>query len=103
MQRGDVVLTLSPNGLADSRHPHGEIPWSDIRDVDIWGRGKPRQVILRLSEAYMQKNHPKFLGKLNRLGNRIFDADGLLVPQYPFKVNAEDLRDLIRAYADRYS
>jgi len=102
--RGDKIrLTLAPSGLTDSRLSGDEISWSAVRDVGIWRHGKTEQVILRLSEPSMRRRHSTFLSRCLRLGNRIVDGDGVLVPQYPFGWSAEKLRDLIKAYADRYS
>jgi hypothetical protein len=117
-QRGPVI-TLSPQGIRDTRLTNSLIPWTGIRAVSTWTparRGKARSGLLGSSGAFEQRvivlavdpetERDLELGtiaKWTRRANKALGADGLAVTAAGIAVGHERLLELIEAYREATS
>ncbi|MEL6287725.1 MAG: STM3941 family protein [Pseudomonadota bacterium] len=49
----ETVLAIAPEGLLDLRLAPQIIPWSAIRDVDVWRSASSRGIVLTVDEAVL--------------------------------------------------
>lgn len=92
----DPVLTISPEGIRDTRIAPDPIPWSAIRNVSTWEHSGQRILVLDVDPAVERRLHLSTIARLTRSANRKLGADGLCVATHGLKIRHDELFDLIR-------
>lgn len=97
-QRGPVV-TLSPEGILDTRVTAAPIPWRAIRGISTWTMQRQNVMVLDV-DPEVEKTLPLTrIARWSRGANRKLGADGLCVTAQGLKTNYDQLLETATAYA----
>jgi hypothetical protein len=103
--RGTAV-TISPQGLLDTRLAAETIPWGAVRGISTWDyagiigwSSEQNVLVLKLDPQLEAKLNLTLLARLLRRPNRWLGADGLCMGAQDLKIEFAALQDTLLAYA----
>jgi hypothetical protein len=89
------VITISPQGIRDSRVAADVIPWSAIRTISTWEHTGQRVLVLNVDPAVERTLRLSMIAKYTRSANRALGADGLCVTAQGLKISYDELWKLV--------
>lgn len=90
------VLTISPEGIRDTRIAPEVIPWPAIRRIFTWEYSGQRILVLDVDPAVERTLHLSTIARWTRGANRKLGADGLCIATHGLKINHDELFELVR-------
>ncbi len=96
--RGPVV-TITREGIRDSRVAAELIPWSAVNDVATWEYRRQRVMVLAIDPAVEAGLNLTRIARWTRGANRALGADGLCVTAQGLKIGYDELLATSLAYA----
>jgi hypothetical protein len=79
MRASDTVVTLSPNGLLDTRLSQRPIPWGAIQEVGVWTMQGQKVIVLPVPPETEKSVGLTRIASWSRGANKKLGADGLCV------------------------
>jgi hypothetical protein len=96
LNRRGVVLTISREGIRDTRIAPETIPWSAVRRIFTWEYSGQRILVLDVDPAVERTLHLSAIARWTRKANRKLGADGLCIATHGLKINYDELFELVR-------
>jgi hypothetical protein len=93
------VITITPDGIRDSRVAAELIPWSAVHDIKIWESNGQRVMVLAVDPAVEAGFSLTRIARWTRGANRALGADGLCVTAQGLKMGFDELLATSLAYA----
>jgi hypothetical protein len=93
------VVTITREGIRDSRIAAELIPWSAINDISTWQYQRQRAMVLAVDPAVERGLHLTRIARWTRGANRAFGIDGLCVTAQGLKIGYDELFAASLAYA----
>ncbi len=97
--RGPVV-TITPEGIRDTRIAASVIPWTAIERVSTWEAYKQKMVVVSVPPDIESRLGLTRMARWSRNANRSLGADGLCITSQGLPVGHDQLMKLILAYAE---
>jgi hypothetical protein len=95
-----TVVTLSPEGLLDTRVAQRPIPWSAMEDIGVWSSNGQKIIVIAVPLDVEQGLGLTRMVKMTRSANAKLGADGLCIASTGLKISHEELFGEIIARAD---
>ncbi len=95
-----TVVTLSPEGLLDTRVAQKPIPWSEMQDIGVWESNGQKVIVISVPHNVELQLGLTFIARKTRGANAKLGADGLCLVSTGLKISHDDLLDLIMIRAD---
>jgi len=96
-----TVLTISREGIRDTRIAPETIPWSAVRKVSTWEYSGQRILVLDVDPAVERTLHLSAIARWTRSANRKLGADGLCIATHGLKINYDELFELVRRHVQQ--
>jgi hypothetical protein len=96
--RRGVVLTISREGVRDTRIAPEMIPWSAVRRMFTWEYSGQRILVLDVDPAVERTLHLSAIARWTRKANRKLGADGLCIATHGLRINYDELFELVRRH-----
>lgn len=93
-----TVVTISPQGIRDTRIAAETIPWSVIDNISTWAFGSFTAMVMKVDPASERRLSLTVMSRLTRRPNGWFGADGLAIGPVGLKTNYDELFDTAFAY-----
>ena len=97
-----TVVTVSPQGIRDSRVTADVVPWHAIADISTWGYEGTRVIVLAIDPAAEQQFTMTPVARWTRGVNAGLGADGLSVSTTDLRIDHDTLLDIVTAYWQAY-
>ncbi len=96
--RGPVV-TITPDGIRDSRVAADFIPWTAVLHISTWTHSGQKIMVLAVDPDVERRLALTRIAKMTRGADRSFSIDGLCVTAHGLKMSYDDLLRTTMAYA----
>ena len=96
--RGPVV-TITPDGIRDSRVAADFIPWTAVLHISTWTHSGQKIMVLAVDPDVEARLALTRVAKMTRGANRALSVDGLCVTAQGLKMSYDDLLRTTMAYA----
>ena len=96
--RGPVV-TITPDGIRDSRVAWEVIPWTAVLHISTWTHSGQKIMVLAVDPAVESQLSLTPIARMTRGANRSLRVDGLCVTAQGLKMSYDDLLAASMAYA----
>jgi hypothetical protein len=96
-----TVLTISREGIRDTRIAPETIPWSAVRKIFTWEYSGQRILVLDVDPAVERTLHLSAIARWTRGANRKLGADGLCIATHGLKINYDELFELVRRHVQQ--
>ncbi len=96
------VLSLTPEGILDTRVAADRIPWTAIRGIKTWAYSGQRILVLDVDPEVEAKLQPSMITRLTRRANAGLGADGLSITTQGLSMSYDDFVAATIAYLDAY-
>lgn len=96
--RGPVV-TITPDGIRDTRVAAELIPWSAVRSISTWEMANQRVMVVAVDPALERTLTLTPMARWSRSANRALGADGLCITAAGLKIDYETLLVTALRYA----
>jgi hypothetical protein len=96
--RGPVV-TITPDGIRDSRVAADFIPWTAVLHISTWTHSGQKIMVLAVDPDVERKLALTRIAKMTRGANQSLSIDGLCVTAQGLKMSYDDLLKTTMAYA----
>jgi hypothetical protein len=96
--RGPVV-TMTPDGIRDSRVATDFIPWTAVRHISTWTYSGRKIMVLAVDPEVESRLALTRIAKMTRGANRTMSVDGLCVTADGLRMSYDDLLRTCMAYA----
>jgi hypothetical protein len=93
------VVTITREGIRDSRIATELIPWSAVKDITIWKYRRQRFMVLVVDPVVETGLNLTRVARWSRNANRALGADGLCVGANELKIGFDDLLATSLAFA----
>jgi hypothetical protein len=93
------VITISPQGIRDTRVAADVIPWNAITGISTWEFKRQKAMILAVVPAVEAKLALTRMARWTRGANRALEADGLAIVSQGLKIDHDTLLATCKAYA----
>lgn len=94
------VVTISPQGIRDTRVTAELIPWAAITGIGTWTYSGQQILVLKVSPETEQKLLLTRIARLSRSANKAVGADGLCITATGLKISYDRLHERVIAYAN---
>jgi hypothetical protein len=98
--RGPVV-TITPEGIRDTRVARQFIPWSAVSRISTWEHSGQKVMVLAVNPEVERRLALTAIARWSRGANRALGADGLCVTAQGLRMDYETLLATSAAYAQR--
>jgi hypothetical protein len=99
--RGPVV-TITREGIRDTRVATEYIPWSAIKDIGVWKHHRQRVLVLDVDPVVEAGLGLTRVVRWSRSANRALGVEGLCVTAVGLKIGFDELQATILAFADAW-
>ena len=99
LQRGPVI-TITPDGIRDTRVAAELIPWRAVQDISTWQYHRQKVMVLAVDPAVESRLTLTRLARWTRSANRALGADGLCIVSNELKISYASLLETSVAYAE---
>lgn len=96
--RGSVV-TITPEGIRDTRVAAELIPWNAVRHISTWEYQRQKTMVLAIDPAVERRLTLTTIARSSRNVNRTLGADGLCITAAGLKIEYDTLFEIACAYA----
>src|SRR5215510_3879171 len=93
------VITISPEGIRDTRIAATLIPWSAIRGISTWEYRGQKVMVLAMKPGIEDGLALTLVARWTRSANRVLGADGLCVTTSGLKIDYDTLLQTTLGYA----
>jgi hypothetical protein len=100
LRASNTVVTLSPEGLLDTRLSERPIPWSAIQDIGVWTMQGQKVIVLPVPPDVESGLGLSRIASWSRGANKKLGADGLCVMASGLKISHDGLLAQITARVD---
>jgi hypothetical protein len=97
-QRSPVV-TITPEGIRDTRIAAEFIPWRAVRNISTWSYQRQKIMVLAIDPAVERQLTLTSIARWTRSANRGLGADGLCLSAQGLKISYNALFETSTAYA----
>ncbi len=97
---GSVVLTLSPDGIRDTRVAAEIIPWTAVRGMGTWAMQGQKILVLDVDPEAEQRLTLTRMARWSRGANAKLGADGLCIAATGLQIGYDKLLEAATAYAE---
>lgn len=94
-----TVITISPDGIRDTRVAEAFIPWNAITGISTWTCGTQKIMVLAVKPDVEGRVGLTGVARWTRSVNRLLGADGLCVSATGVKIDYDTLLQTARDYA----
>src|SRR5262245_27018975 len=98
-----AVITISPEGICDTRVAAELIPWSAITGISTWQYGHQKIMVLAMKPGVEDRLGLTRVARWTRSANRALGADGLCVTAVGLKIDYDTLLHTSLGYYARAS
>jgi hypothetical protein len=98
-QRGPVV-TITPEGIRDTRVAAEFIPWRAVRGISTWSYQRQKVMVLAVDPALESTLTLTTIARWTRGANRGLGVDGLCISAQGLKIGYDTLLETSMAYAE---
>ena len=91
---GATVITLTAEGIRDTRVTAGIVPWQAIRSVSTWQYASTPILVLGIDPHVERTLTLTLIARHTRSANRSLGADGLCIATQDLTIGHDTLRDL---------
>jgi hypothetical protein len=91
LQASKTVVTLSPEGLLDTRVAERPIPWAEIQDIGVWTMQGQKIIVLPVPPETESVLGLTRIARWSRGANKKLGADGLCVTAHGLKISHDAL------------
>ena len=96
---GGAIVTLSPEGLRDTRVAAGVVPWKAVHRLSTWELSGQKVMVVAVDPALERTLTLTLLARLSRGPNRALGADGLCISASGLNITHDQLLRACSAYA----
>jgi hypothetical protein len=96
------VVTLSPEGIRDTRVAKEPIPWSAVTGISTWEYRGQKAMVLAVSPGVEDRLGLTRMARWTRGANRALGADGLCITAAGLKIDYATLLQTSQDYADAH-
>jgi hypothetical protein len=93
----DVLVTITPDGILDTRVAARIIPWSAVQKVSTWEMQRQKIIVLQVPPEVEGSIQMTRMARFSRGPNKSLGADGLCITAAGLKVSYEKLMEEILA------
>ena len=97
---GSVVLTLSPDGIRDTRVAAEIIPWTAVRGMGTWAMQGQKILVLDVDPEVEKRLSLTRMARWSRGANAKLGADGLCIAATGLEIGYDKLLEAATAYAE---
>ena len=101
MERGPVI-TISPEGIRDTRVSASVVPWRAITGISTWSFQGQQAMVLAVDSAIERTLGLSLIARWSRGANRALGADGLAITASGVKIDYDALLETSLAYWQAY-
>jgi hypothetical protein len=94
----DTVVTLSPEGIVDTRVAERVIPWAAIQNVGVWELQKQKVIVLKVPAEVEGSIQMTRMARFTRGPNKSLGADGLSITAAGLKISHDKLLEAVLAH-----
>ena len=94
------VVTLSSEGLLDTRITRKPIPWSEMEDIGVWASNGQKIIVIAVPAEIERNVGLSRMARMTRSANTKLGADGLCVVTTGLKMSHDELLDAILVRAE---
>jgi hypothetical protein len=94
------VVTITREGIRDSRIATDLIPWSAVNDITIWKQHRQRFIVLAVDPAVEAGLNLTRMARWTRNANRSLGADGLCLGTNDLKIGFDEMLATTIAFAE---
>jgi hypothetical protein len=91
---GGPVVTITPEGIRDTRVAAEFIPWRAVRKLHTWGYAGQKIMVLAIDPAIELQLTLTKMAQWSRGPNRLLGADGLCITAQGLKIDYQTLFDI---------
>ncbi len=100
MNAKDVVVTITQEGIRDTRVAERIIPWSAVQKVSVWELQKQKVIVLEVPPEVEGSIQMTRMARFSRGPNRSLGADGLCIAASGLKISHDRLMEAVLAHVD---
>ena len=93
-----TVLTISPQGIRDTRIAADTVPWSAIQNISTWAFGSFAAMVVKVDPVAERRLSLNLMSRLTRRPNSWFGADGLAIGPVGLKTGYDEMFDTAVAF-----
>ena len=93
------VLTLSPDGILDTRVAAKVIPWAAVEQISTWTYHRQNIIVIKVPPEVESQIGLSRMAQWSRKANAALGADGLCITAQGLQTNFKSLHDMCIAYA----
>lgn len=93
-----TVLSMTSEGIRDTRASDETIPWTKVRTITTWQHGGQRIMVLKLDPVFEASLPVKPLVRYTRQANRALGADGLAITPIGLGIDYETMFEAALAF-----
>jgi hypothetical protein len=93
------VITISPEGICDTRVAAALIPWSAVTRISTWSYGSQKCLVLAIKPSVDARLGLTRVARWTRGVNRALGADGLCITAVGLKIDHDTLLQTCQDYA----
>jgi hypothetical protein len=97
------IITITPEGIRDTRIASKFIPWSGIARISTWSYRGNKALVLMLKPGVNEEVALTWLARLTRIPNYLVGVDGFAIMATGLKTDYQTLLQTILSYARAYS
>jgi hypothetical protein len=91
----DVVVTITPEGILDTRIAARIIPWTAVRKVSVWELRRQKVIVLDVPPEVEGSIQMTRMARFTRGPNKSLGADGLCITAAGLKISHEKLLEAV--------
>lgn len=93
------VITITREGIRNSRVATDVIPWNAVKDITTWQQGRHQLIVLVVDPAVEARLNLTRVARWARKSNRALGVDGLCMGAGGLKIGFDELLATCRAFA----
>ena len=94
------VVTITREGIRDTRIAAEFIPWSAVNDITVWEHRRQRSIVLAIDPIVEARLNLSRMARWTRNANRSLGADGLCLGTNDLKIGFDEMLATTIAFAE---
>jgi hypothetical protein len=95
-----VLVTITPEGILDTRVAERIIPWSAVLNVGVWEKHGQKVIVVQVPSETEGSLQMTRIARFSRGPNKSLGADGLCITASGLKISHEKLLEAVLAHLE---
>jgi hypothetical protein len=95
-----VLVTITPEGILDTRVAERIIPWSAVLNVGVWEKHGQKVIVVQVPSETEDSLQMTRIARFSRGPNKSLGADGLCITASGLKISHEKLLEAVTAHVE---